>query len=663
MEVECINGYEKNYNGNILCNEYGEWINEEGKIIDSIKCIKRINQNDCKLIGDCRNNGTCIYEDGFLKCQCKENFYGPNCQFEYCDESKSKGCLGKKTFRQYTELCGNNPCLNNSNCKLINNNKNYYCKCGKNLIDKNCGKEYDVCKIVGEGKGYCNGHGRCIIRNKKPFCECMFLWKGKHCEESVDICERNNNYCLNGGRCLSSIGSSYPACKCQKMYQGSRCEEKIDYCQFKPCFHGGYCKRNEVNGYECSCTSSYMGKSCHINRDICSNNPCQNSGICVSQNETSYTCICSNQYTGPNCSQFINLCLEYEKKGIKYCLNDGVCHSLRGENILCECRDGYSGDKCQDKINKNEKNYNLFFTPTKFYDFDYYSQYNKSSELSNTDSIQQLIFSQIFRSSFLNETTICGWIKPSENEGKDTSFIIIGTYDGNSIKKTIIDFKLTGVSLNYKNKVIINYKLIRDQWQHICLRSPKLHKYKSTSWDFFYNGVLLKSADKGIEPLKIKEKYLRVLLGITLDLKIKYQGEMSLVEYYSNLLSDEEIFNLSTKCSYTGSRPPIVSWLDFSDSTKTNGFVVKIEPGLCSDNNDDLKNNTLNILRDETSYTSTNISNTVEIKNCPKDIYKYTDDDGAIVEWEPNKGYEIFKDYLKLKNVYVNFESGGYFKL
>uniref|UniRef100_A0A0K0DZQ7 C-type lectin domain-containing protein n=1 Tax=Strongyloides stercoralis TaxID=6248 RepID=A0A0K0DZQ7_STRER len=683
LKLDCINGYEKNFNKNIICNEYGEWIDENGQIFDNLKCIKKINNNilNCTSIGGCKNNGICILENNLLKCQCKDGYYGLNCQYYNINcnnnNNRRKRCLidpkitplynfynkcicMDKYFVENDNLCKNNLCQYNGNCKLINN-KNNYCNCSGELTDMNCEKNYDICKIVGGDKGYCNNHGKCIVKYKKPFCECMFLWKGKHCETPINICEKNINYCLNNGKCLSIIGSSFPVCKCPKMFYGNRCEKKIDYCQYKPCFNNGICKNDEIDGYSCLCTSSYMGKGCFINKEACSNDPCQNGGICVSKNETSYTCICSNQYTGPNCSQYINLCLEYENKGISYCMNGGICHSLRGEDIMCECSNEYTGDKCQNKIEKNEKNYNLFFTPTKFYDFDYYSQYNKTNEITEIKKNEQLIFSPIFRSSFLNETTICGWIKPSNNEKRNISFIVVGTYDGNNMKKSIIDFTLEGVTLNYETKsIIIKYDLIPNKWQHFCLRSPKLRKYQTTSWDFFYNGLLLKSTKKGIEPLRIKERYLRILLGESLNLKSKYQGEMTLIEYYSNLLNDEEIFELATKCSYNGSRPPIVGWSDYTDSSKSNGYVVKIEPGLCSEDNN------LNILRDDTNNIPSyllNIDYSVNIKECPKDVYKYTDTDGAIVEWKPNKEKEIFENYSNLKNTYVNYKSGGYFKL
>ncbi|CEF71132.1 Delta and Notch-like epidermal growth factor-related receptor [Strongyloides ratti] len=690
LQLDCIYGYEKNFNKNIICNEYGEWIDEDGEIFNNIKCIKKINNNNlinCDSIGGCKNDGICIYENNMLKCQCKDGYYGLNCQLQSlnCNSNKNKRCLMDKEFLPLYDynnkcstcmdkhligdnnLCKNNPCQNDGKCKLINN-KNYYCKYKDGLNGKKCEQSYDICKIVGGDKSYCNNHGKCIIKNNKPFCECMLLWKGKHCETPVNICEKNKNYCLNGGSCLSIIGSLFPICKCSKMFYGDRCEKKIDYCQFKPCFHDGICSNNEISGYSCLCNSSYMGKGCYIDKEVCTNDPCQNNGICISKNDSSYTCICSNQYTGPNCSQFINLCLEYENKGISYCMNGGVCHSLRGENIICECNDNYDGDKCQNKIEKNKNNYNLFFTPTKFYDFDYYSQYNKSNEIKETNTNEQLIFSPVFRSSFLNETTICGWIKPSINEKEDISFIVVGTYNGNRIKKSIIDFTLKGVILNYdKKKITINYNLIPNIWQHLCLRSPKLRKYQTTSWDLFYNGLLFKSANQGIEPLKIKERYLRILLGESLNYKSKYQGEMTLVEYYSNLLSDKEILNLATKCSYNGSRPPIVGWSDYTDSSKSNGYVVKIEPGLCSENdNNNIINNNFNILRDDTNNIPSyllNIDYSVTVKNCPKDIYKYTDTDGAIVEWKPNKGEEIFKNFSDLSNFYVNFNSGGYFKL
>ena len=128
-----------------------------------------------------------------------------------------------------------------------------------------------------------------------------------NCFKPADPCSQEQNFCQNGGTCVSYWqGSvSMSTCLCPEGTTGSNCEkftkclEVASELGHEPCLFGGECV-SSVDAYfngadiKCNCKPGFKGEYCNQ----CSSNPCQNGGSCVLNSDTSVQCICQYGYKG-----------------------------------------------------------------------------------------------------------------------------------------------------------------------------------------------------------------------------------------------------------------------------------------------------------------------------------------------------------------------------
>uniref|UniRef100_A0AC35U7M1 Delta-like protein n=1 Tax=Rhabditophanes sp. KR3021 TaxID=114890 RepID=A0AC35U7M1_9BILA len=614
LEFECIDGYEKSHNETVYCNYDGNWMTQSEEMV---------------------------------KCVLKKNSIMDNCS-----------CGGQK---EINKCCSKKLCKNGGMGYTLKNGL-IYCLCPVGFVGTRCEHGINICEMVGGSENYCNNQGECYVEGGKAMCKCNKLFHGDYCEHHRDFCVERNVTCFDKGVCATIHGTSETICKCQPNRFGKYCEKVMDYCKFDPCINNGSCIQDLNEGYVCLCQKDYSGRICQVNNSPCSNSPCSNGGKCIVQNDNEFACICSLRYTGKYCTEFVDLCKTANVDG-NYCLNNATCHSIRGDQVVCECLDGFSGKQCQDEDVSVRDSYNLYFTPSKSYDMPSQISFNSTISVSANRTQKPLIISPAIRSSFLNETTICGWIKPDSTTKPNATFAVIGSYNGYEMVDSLLSFTDSQIIVNLKPPVILNYKLNTNRWQHFCLRSPRTRKRNFTSWDYFYNGDLLESSKDNVLPLYIDQRHIRLSLGQSLNFKTKFEGELTMIEMYSEVLSNNLIHDLATKCSANITRPPIIGWKDYSNTEGISGNVVKIEPGLCS--NTSPVDRTGHILRDpsDTLPLTQNTNYNTKVINCPKNIINETDKDGLVIDWEPKNEKQIFENGPKIKNIFVNFASGSYFPI
>ena len=67
------------------------------------------------------------------------------------------------------------------------------------------------------------------------------------CQTDIDECSSSSNPCLNGGKCMNTIGSF--ECDCSGTgYEGPLCTIDVNECLDSPCLNGGVCQ-NQIGSY------------------------------------------------------------------------------------------------------------------------------------------------------------------------------------------------------------------------------------------------------------------------------------------------------------------------------------------------------------------------------------------------------------------------------
>uniref|UniRef100_A0A914MXB3 EGF-like domain-containing protein n=1 Tax=Meloidogyne incognita TaxID=6306 RepID=A0A914MXB3_MELIC len=330
--------------------------------------VEEINKNNCQL-NKCLNGGICSINNNenilSTKCLCPPNFEGNNCQIKketkiekcqreswcgkngYCKKLKEAknyifeeeiifcGC-NEGFFGEFCESKQNNNLKNNS-CKCLNGGEcieNNLCKCLIGFYGNKCQFKLNPCNLfnglcVKEENYECNAYFNMSTGAIELLCKCGENNNNEGNYSCIsqfnNLCINKNNFCKNGGECISFNSSI--KCKCLNNYFGNNCEYLINYCSLPEiCLNGGNCLNNSVDyKYFCECLNNGSGINCEnseenlfidgdnsmdILENPCQQKPdyCNNAGEChLLPNSTHRYCKCLPPFTGIYCetSKFI----------------------------------------------------------------------------------------------------------------------------------------------------------------------------------------------------------------------------------------------------------------------------------------------------------------------------------------------------------------------
>ncbi|KAI8773703.1 uncharacterized protein LOC106065087 isoform X1 [Biomphalaria glabrata] len=274
----------------------------------------------------CKNGGTCFEQDSEFWCvcpemftgeicetmrypnkNCKENYYGPNCE-QYCKASYQCGSTGGQYYCD--ELTGMKVCMfgwTGPQCDQRDPNANHAVPCPRST---------------------CRNGGSCY----NSTCCCLPGFTGSLCH--IEILECESNPCLNDAVCSDLINGYL--CTCKNGFTGTNCEleqknpivkndteEYGDPCEDVTCLNGGTCLTIGKKEFFCMCSGErYVGTYCEKEIAPRSPNP-----------------YCPMHYYGNNCT---TKCIEENSEKGHY-----LCDPTNGQ-IICRC--GWTGQRCDRRI-------------------------------------------------------------------------------------------------------------------------------------------------------------------------------------------------------------------------------------------------------------------------------------------------------------------------
>jgi len=315
--------------------------------------------DECTLRNRCKNDGICVNYPGSYRCDCPENFTGPNCE-------------------RMKTACENKPCMNNANCIDSLTDGTYMCECSEGYFGQHC--ERDSCLVRP-----CENNGSCMKVMNKYLCSCPPGYSGQRCEKqfavttpppdltsysqpplkSVLSCSK----CKNGASC-ATLPTGKALCFCKRGFSGPDCsivdleiepKEFKNECEIRDCEakrHNGKCDQ-ECNSLSCS----FDGGDCLLG----TGNPwakCSNpfacwtafkDGKCDQECNTAEClydgndCVTSNndKQLSPATATTSRTC---DEKSDSFCLKNyanGICDQ---ECNNAEC--GWDGADCETPINR-----------------------------------------------------------------------------------------------------------------------------------------------------------------------------------------------------------------------------------------------------------------------------------------------------------------------
>ncbi|XP_065321637.1 protein crumbs-like isoform X2 [Gordionus sp. m RMFG-2023] len=215
----------------------------------------------------------------------------------------------------------------------------------KYIVWDKCLLEEKECEHCTAVNNYCMNGGKCISNSSKEYCLCNEGYQGERCELLTPTNPCNHSPCLNKGLCLFNFSFGNFSCLCTKGYEGDNCEKNINECDLESCLNGGTCA--DMDGsFKCTCPPPFTGSVCELYNNPCLSKPCKNGATCVLvQNQ--YQCQCTSLYSGVNCEVPVSQC-----KSIS-CPPNSYCVKTNGE-IKCKCHNTYTGNNCDIDVNECE---------------------------------------------------------------------------------------------------------------------------------------------------------------------------------------------------------------------------------------------------------------------------------------------------------------------
>ncbi|XP_073250702.1 protein lin-12-like [Porites lutea] len=172
------------------------------------KGCQLIGKDLCEPVNPCKNNGSCLPQNGGLSyvCICPDKYYGKTCECTEC-------------------LC-NNPCLNNGVCVDISTHL-VKCTCPSGFTGNFCEAVIPTVGPEACHSNPCVNKGTCVDRAFGSYdCICTPQFTGPHCEvDKCADCDINAD-CING-KCRCKIGYVGTGYACVKDEKEKECEEVV----------------------------------------------------------------------------------------------------------------------------------------------------------------------------------------------------------------------------------------------------------------------------------------------------------------------------------------------------------------------------------------------------------------------------------------------------
>ncbi|KAI6227308.1 Fibropellin-1 [Aphelenchoides fujianensis] len=601
---------------------------------------------------ECGANGTCAYDEkGIPFCQCDPGVIGENCEKPVskcsprnpnplkckrggrCREDDNGAicqCQTGSTGPTCTEdaiPCGTSSCQNGGQCEQMIDG--VYCACPPGFFGESCEEEIDPCEVRKE---VC-GHGKCITIAKgydgQYKCECDNGWDpSTNCQTPVDPCVSSS--CKAGSTCQPIDSTSY-VCLCPDGMQGEKCDQQIDLCIQGVCLNGGTCKQykdqDQTLQFRCDCPEGIHGDNCELLPDPCNAIHCQHNGYCVSTDSTA-VCKCVDNYSGKFCEKPPSLCDE-----ANYC-NSGECIRADDGYDYCNCPPTFTGLRCE---TQKTDNYNFLFTGIQ----------TKHKQTITSGALSDYSFNTAF--------TLCSWIKYGTDSNGNVKpkasasdeSVVVRVDSSTDGTQWIPAALLTTSGITASGTRVIAHEMPWNEWHHVTIELDLQKRVLSLRID----GVVQQS--HSVSDFDQSGSF-RVVLGENMDGSQQFVGEISLVQVFDRLFTDDLYSEMVVDCpSFSNQQFPelVIPWTGYTTVDEYNDAVLSVYPGICV---------TSTCLPGRADCSADHDKVPPTVLNCPSTQHIVSNERLRVVTW-PDDPQQMFKDNDMIVSVDSNFRSGQSF--
>ncbi|EDO34151.1 predicted protein, partial [Nematostella vectensis] len=422
-------------------------------------------------------------------------------------------------FSSEVNDCASSPCNNNAKC--IDTKESYRCECLPGFQGANCDKEVDECD-----KQPCFGAATCVNRVNGYSCLCPPGFVGTQCDTPVKVCSTQNP-CVRG-TCVEQSGGAH--CSCPLGFEGAFCELNVDECASNPCQNNAVCVGG-VDKFQCICRPGFSGTLCQFNDDDCSAKPCRNGGSCI-DNERFYTCACPAGYTGKNCETEVQECQS------EPCQHGGTC-TKRFNGYECSCAPTYTGANCEKALSS-----------------DYDLTINNRASNPYAATIKKI--------PDLTAFSVSLWVR-SDDEQPGTA-LSYSVENSGKLQDGLVLQDFGGLNLFINDEATyLGVDVLDGFWHHVAVTWSSA----SGTWKAYIDGRLVRSSSSPFQIGQVIRGGGVMLVGQEQDelgggfnAEESFVGDLSQVNVWSRVLSDNEIFTLAYSCVDKGD---VVAWADFRE--------------------------------------------------------------------------------------------------
>ncbi|KAI6233711.1 Fibropellin-1 [Aphelenchoides fujianensis] len=350
-------------------------------------------------------------------------------------------------------------------------------------------------------------------------------------------------------------------------------------------------------------STATIAKCCPI---PCNAIHCQHNGYCVST-DSSAVCKCVDNYSGNFCEKPPSLCDE-----ANYC-NSGECIRADDGYDYCNCPPTFTGLRCE---TQKTDNYNFLFTGIQ----------TKHKQTIRSGALSDYSFGTAF--------TLCSWIKygtdsngnakpkasPQATRAWPFEWTRRPTEPNGS---RLILLTTSGISAGGTR--VIAHEMPWNEWHHVVLEFDLQKRQSHSVSDFDQSGSF------------------RVVLGENMDGSQQFVGEISLVQVFDRLFTDDLYSEMFPEL--------VIPWTGYTTVDEYNDAVLSVYPGICV---------TSTCLPGRADCSADHDKVPPTVLNCPSTQHIVSNERLRVVTW-PDDPQQMFKDNDMIVSVNSNFRSGQSF--